>query len=373
MCNATGNNNTAIGACAMLGNFGSGSSCRNTAVGISTLRRITTGCNNTAVGACASSCNCTGRNITAVGYNALRNNTAAFGQTAVGSNALRWNTTGCQNTAIGYMSLNGNTTGQNNTALGQAVLYNNYTGSFNSAIGDGALYSNSSGCHNVGVGICALLGNCSGDYNVAIGNFAMGYNFSYNNNCNIAIGYCTGFYSTGFYTNVNNTIQIGHLTYTSMGCNNHTVWGNSSNNVCNCVYAAWSNVSDRRDKTNINELPDKYGIDFVRKLKPVSYKWDHRDSYVRECACTYGEKDGSLSSSKCHYGFIAQDIKSTLEELNITFDGLGYDQNKDAYRLTYEEMIAPIVKSIKQLIDRVELLENDNKALNERVKILEQA
>ena len=79
---------------------------------------------------------------------------------------------------------------------------------------------------------------------------------------------------------------------------------------------------------------------------------------MRECSCSYGQKDGTLKSEKCHYGFIAQDIKSTLESLNITFDGLTHDFEKDAYRLTYEELIAPLVKAVQELTERVENLEN---------------
>lgn len=405
MCNATGVVNTAVGACAMLGNFGSGSGCKNTAVGVSALRRISTGCSNTAVGAYASNCNCTGGYNTAVGFDALKFNCVtgclvAFGacalrqnstgaqNSAFGTSALLCNTTGFNNTANGFIALSKNTTGSSNTATGGLTLANNTTGNFNTAFGSQALQNNTSGGYNTAVGHNSLpfttTGSCNtavgygtlkygqGDKNVFVGFCAMG-GFSFYTHCrNTIVGLAAGV-SSSYGGGLCNTIQVGYCAATSSGCSNHTVWGNSSNNVCNCVYAAWSNVSDCRDKANIYDLPDKYGIDFVRKLKPVSYKYDHRDTYVKKCAYTYGKKDGSLKSDKCHYGFIAQDIKSTLDDLNITFEGLGYDKSKDAYRLTYEEMIAPIVKSIKQLIDRVELLENDNKLLNDRVKILEQA
>jgi hypothetical protein len=106
------------------------------------------------------------------------------------------------------------------------------------------------------------------------------------------------------------------------------------------------------------------GLALIKKLRPVSFKWDHRDTYVTECKYTYGEKDGTLVSTKEHYGLIAQELKSTLDELNIKFDGLGHDDEKDAYRLTYEELIAPIIKSIQELIeenDKIkEILERNN-------------
>ena len=399
-CNTTGRLNVAIGSCSMLGNFGTSTGCKNTAVGVSSLRKFKTGCNNTAIGYNAASCTCTGCNNTAVGFDALKFNCVtgclvAFGayalrqnltgtqNSAFGVNALRCNTTGSNNTASGFNAMSNNTTGFSNTATGGLTLSNNTTGNFNTAFGSQALSNNTGGSYNVGVGHNSLpfttTGSCNtavgygtlkygqGDKNVFVGFCAMG-GFSFYTHCrNTIVGLAAGV-SSSYGGGLCNTIQVGYCAATSSGCSNHTVWGNSSNNVCNCVYAAWSNVSDCRDKANIYDLPDKYGIDFVRKLKPVSYKYDHRDTYVKKCAYTYGKKDGSLKSDKCHYGFIAQDIKSTLDDLNITFEGLGYDKSKDAYRLTYEEMIAPIVKSIKQLIDRVELLENDNKLLNDRVK-----
>ena len=149
-------------------------------------------------------------------------------------------------------------------------------------------------------------------------------------------------------TGVNNTIAVGCGAVTS-ATTNHAVWGNSSN-TCNCVYAAWSNVSDCRDKTNIKTLSDKYGLALIKKLRPVAFNWDHRDTYVRECKYTYGEKDGNLAGTKEHYGLIAQELRDVLTELDVKFDGLGHDDDKDAYRLTYEELIAPIIKAIQELV-----------------------
>ena len=91
------------------------------------------------------------------------------------------------------------------------------------------------------------------------------------------------------------------------------------------------------------------GLALIKKLRPVSFNWDHRDTYVRECKYEYGEKDGTLAGTKEHYGLIAQELKATLDELEIRFDGLGHDDEKDAYRLTYEELIAPIIKAIQEL------------------------
>jgi hypothetical protein len=177
--------------------------------------------------------------------------------------------------------------------------------------------------------------------------------FSSNGNNNIAIGNNS---AGNLYTGINYTIAVGDNALTS-AVTGHTVWGNGCNNVCNCVFAAWSNVSDCRDKANIKTLGSKYGLALIKKLRPVAFNWDHRESYVRECKYTYGEKDGTLAGEKEHYGLIAQELKQTLDELDVKFDGLGHDAEKDAYRLTYEELIAPIIKAIQELNDRLEIVE----------------
>jgi hypothetical protein len=204
---------------------------------------------------------------------------------------------------------------------------------------------------NLFTGCGALSAVSTGNGNTTLGGFA---------GANITIGCCNtalGFNAGCSVTTVNNTISIGYGAAPS-NTTGHTVWGNATNNVCNCVYAAWSTVSDCRDKTNIAPLPDTLGLTFIRQLSPVSYQNDHRDLYVKAFGCTYGEKDGTLADPKQHYGLIAQDVQSTIDTLSTRFDALGYDSVQDGYRLTYEELIAPIIASIKELDARITNLEN---------------
>ena len=97
----------------------------------------TTGEQNTAVGAAALLNNTIGPSNTATGYQALFNNTTGNSNTANGASALLSNTTGIFNTASGEEALFSNTTGQQNTALGFQALYNNTVGGNNTALGSG--------------------------------------------------------------------------------------------------------------------------------------------------------------------------------------------------------------------------------------------
>jgi hypothetical protein len=211
--------------------------------------------------------------------------------------------------------------------MGTNSLYCNLTGANNIAIGVNAAFKNSGGCRNIAIGTLALYDNKTGNFNVAIG------------------------YRSQLYFDRTNIIAIGCCAYTS--ASNHTVWGNSSNDVCNCVYADWSNVSDSRDKTEIETLSSDLGLNLIRKLRPVSFKNDHREVYVQKCGFKYGQKDGTLAGNKEHYGLIAQELKQALNELDARFDALGHDPNKDAYRVTYTELIAPVIKSIQELDDNI--------------------
>ena len=130
--NTTGNNNTAIGAGALLGN--------------------TIGIDNTATGDQAPNNNTTGNNNTAIGASALSGNTIGVDNTASGDQALNNNTTGNSNTATGFHALDSNTIGINNTADGVSALGSNTTGSANTSSGFGALFNNTTGGGNIALG-----------------------------------------------------------------------------------------------------------------------------------------------------------------------------------------------------------------------------
>jgi len=88
----------------------------------------------------------------------------------------------------------------------------------------------------------------------------------------------------------------------------------------------------------------------------VFYKNDARQSYVKLCGYEYGTKDGNLKVNKRNYGFIAQDVKDAANELNIEFEAITYDEENDEFGLTYSELIASIVKTIKTIDERIQVL-----------------
>jgi len=98
------------------------------------------------------------------------------------------------------------------------------------------------------------------------------------------------------------------------------------------------NTSDRNEKNSI--VDSDLGLDFINKLKPVSYKWNKDDG-------------------KTHYGLIAQDLEETLTSLGKTIADFGaISKEKDSpMGLNYSQIISPLIKAVQELSAKVAALE----------------
>jgi hypothetical protein len=150
-------------------------------------------------------------------------------------------------------------------------------------------------------------------------------------------------------------------------------------------------TSDATQKFEIEE--SKLGLDFINKLQPVSYKfisgsaifddenwsptidklfqpatYDENGNLLREAVyekVTNDEKKpiiGYEPGKRTHYGLLAQNVKTTLDELDIDTNGFaGYIEGNleehSELALRYDEFIAPMIKAIQQLSAKVEELE----------------
>jgi len=379
----SGSSNTAIGSNALFSNTDGN---LNTATGKSALYSLTSGGQNTANGAYALFSDTTGGNNTAVGYLALYSNTEGGVNVAIGTEALYNNTSGTLNTACGYLSLYNNLTSDYNTASGGFSLYSNTTGSNNTAIGHSALYSNTTGDYNVAVGKGALYSNndiqntAIGDSSlfsntIGFGNTACGDNALFSN---VNGFYCTalGYHALSISSNRTNATAIGATA--AITVDNSVRLGNA---VVSSIggYANWSNVSDRRFKTNIHE--DVVGLEFIMNLRPVTYHLDmdainsfnHTPDNLR---LKEGER---LKAAEIQSGFIAQEVEAAAREVGYDFHGVDKPKNENTpYGLRYAEFVVPIVKAIQEQQQMIlhqhtinEELRSENAALKARLDRLE--
>ena len=104
------------------------------------------------------------------------------------------------------------------------------------------------------------------------------------------------------------------------------------------------NTSDRNYKKDIVETT--LGLDFVNKLKPVDYKFIEN------------------TSNRIHTGLIAQDVEEVLKDndramlIKSNFIDEETGEKKEIYALRYNELIAPLIKSVQELSEKIRLLES---------------
>ena len=110
-------------------------------------------------------------------------------------------------------------------------------------------------------------------------------------------------------------------------------------------------ASDRRLKTNINEIDEQYANNLIDGLKPSTYRM--------------------IDGKRTHSGFIADEVKQTAEKVLGTAENFAayatvkIDEDKQEYAaLRYEEFIAPLTKycqclkrDLKQEIERNQQLQ----------------
>jgi len=390
--NTTGNNNNAVGVFALLYNTSGTNNCAfgsaalllnstgssNTAFGNGSLVQNLDGNFNTAFGD-LSLANNTASGNTAVGKSCLYSNTVGLGNTGVGYNALTHNSLGFFNTAIGFNALFSNTEGYDNIAIGTSSMINNTVGTLNSVLGNFALYANTTGNYNTAIGYSALTDVIGGSRNTALGmgagifrnNFSLGTLLGAETNANdnlsnfTAVGY-------GAYALENNQVVVGNTSVTSIG-----------------GYANWSNFSDGRYKSNIQE--DVPGLNFITQLRPVTYtlnidgieqtikaaipevnrtfeipslnglKLPHDISSAQKLKSEPTDQEIKARQDKAkvvYTGFVAQEVEKLAKEINYDFSGVDAPKNeKGFYSLRYGDFVVPLVKAVQELNKKNEELE----------------
>jgi len=259
-----------------------------------------------------------------------------------GNNSTDYET---RNTAVGYFALYTNnpsstTNGKLNTAVGSHALYSNTTGYENVSVGVSAGYNFTTGFRNTAIGTSALNNMTTGDYNTAV-------------------GYISG-PST---TRLGNTMCLGNGA--SVATSNYVRIGNGSiNSITGNV--SFTSTSDGRFKHNIRE--DVPGLDFILKLRPLTYYFDLHEynNFIGENDDT--EWEGKYDIEKIKFtGFIAQEVEQAATAIDYDFSGV--DKAGMAMGLRYSEFVVPLVKAIQEQQALIEALQKEIAEMkNERKK-----
>lgn len=133
----------------------------------------------------------------------------------------------------------------------------------------------------------------------------------------------------------------------------------ASGNRWSAVWAANGTIqtSDERTKTDISN--SVLGLDFVRTLRPVSFK------YIEGGREVTGQVDGEQPTFivrpgvRTHFGLIAQEVKAALPQ-GVDFGGWVLTDKNDPdsqQALRYDQFISPLIQAVKELSAKVETLE----------------
>jgi len=357
--------------------------------------KSSSGYSNIAVGKDALNSNAGGYYNTAVGWQSMYDNNSGSYNAAIGASALYNNTTGNYNVGIGFEPLSSNTSGSYNVGIGFRSLYTNTSGTYNTGLGIYTLLYNVGGVLNTAAGYYALGANSYGHYNTANGSYAMSANsLGYGN---AFMGYASGYYNTTGYYNCGIGYYSGYLNYTgyynssvgymagpsSSGFSNTLSLGNgASSTASNMVRVGnasitsiggivdWTTLSDARFKSNIKQ--DVHGLDFILKLKPVTYNIDIHKMYDFIGYNDSNKWEGKYEGEKIRTsGFLAQEVELAAKELGFNFGGIDVPKNeKDYYGLRYGNFVVPIVKAIQEQQVQIDDLKKQNQELIEMNKKL---
>ena len=385
----TGCCNTAIGTCSAP-NLASGAS-RNVIIGAGLYAPAAAGSSQLAIGYNLGSpttnaywiTGCSNGNIKP-GQGILDRNDSAgsSGQvlSSTGSNSVEWRNispVGATPQALGSVyGFTDNLVANQNVSLGNSAggtPGNVAVGNGNTAIGRDAGWSLGTlgvESFNTGVGTFSLARNSIPPNNFCsrnTANSALGYcagsvglvNDSVAVACNVYVGFCAG--ATRASGSKCNTVvgAIAGTVSAPSGCNNillgynaqpstaassnQIVLGNANNTIIRSQATTITALSDGRDKKDVLALP--FGLDFVKDLKPVTFKWNHRDP---EITSRRGFPD---------MGFIAQDLLDAELKHNVkNYTQLVHDENPDQLEASYGRLIPVLVKAIQDLAEEVEQL-----------------
>jgi hypothetical protein len=172
------------------------------------------------------------------------------------------------------------------------------------------------------------------------------------------LGYFAGPSSTAY----SNTLSLGNGA--SSTASDMVRVGNASiTSIGGTV--GWTTLSDARFKKNI--LSDVQGLNFIMKLKPVTYNVDIHKIYEFVNYNDTNKWDSKYDGEKIKTsGFLAQDVEAAAKAVGYNFSGIDVPKNeKDYYGLRYGDFVVPIVKAIQEQQVQIDELKRQNQELIE--------
>ena len=119
-----------------------------------------------------------------------------------------------------------------------------------------------------------------------------------------------------------------------------------------CIAPSFTGTSDRNLKNSI--VDSDLGLDFINKLKPVSFKWNQ------------DQEEELQLDTKTHYGLVAQDVEDVITGLGKTLDDICIAvKSEDTFKnghtvpmsVDYLQLTSVLIKAVQELSAKIDVLE----------------
>ncbi len=158
--------------------------------------------------------------------------------------------------------------------------------------------------------------------------------------------------SAGFFiTTGSNNIAIGFDAQVPESDSSNQVRIGNTEITSATIQVPWTTSSDRRWKGNIEDAD--LGLGFINSLRPVSYV-RHNDAH-----------------QKTEYGLIAQELEAALLAAGVHHSGMITRDQQGMLLVRYNDLLAPLIKSVQELKAENEALKTKTEALQGRVRVME--
>ena len=204
-------------------------------------------------------------------------------------------------------------------------------------------------------GYDALGANTTGDANVGLG-YQAGDTLTTGTG-NTVIGNLADVGSTGAV----NRIALGNQVVVT---NNNRITIGAGSNIANLELdgsdTSWAASSDERLKENI--ISSTAGLSFINDLRPVTYNWKKAKDVPNDLPQYINGSDepclGHTYGAQLH-GFIAQEVKTVLDNHSEVKDGQGIWQTDETtvQTLAPSALVPMLVKAIQELSAKVDELQ----------------
>jgi len=120
----------------------------------------------------------------------------------------------------------------------------------------------------------------------------------------------------------------------------------------------WTFASDERLKTDIAD--ENMGLSFIKKLQPRTFKWKASQDVPESLTSQYDKDTNHKDTTTTNHGFIAQEVKTAMDSLNIPTSFTGWSEQSDGTQgVAMGEFIIPLINAVKELSVEIDKLKGE--------------